>query len=60
MEKEIITLEVELKTLDDKDLKKGDYIKFEGEIYRFDGYEWGTYPIATNVKTGEQRELPHY
>ena len=44
----------------DGKVSKGDYIEYEGEIYTFDGYDFGTYPMATNVETDEQRQLPHY
>ena len=54
-----VIIEHEVKSLWDEDLKEGDYIDYDGVIYRFDGYEYGTYPIATNIKTGEQEQLPH-
>jgi hypothetical protein len=51
-------IEVEVKCWDNPNLKVGDYLEYEGEIYKFDGYECGTYPFATHIDTGEQIELP--
>ena len=58
-----ITIEKEFFTLQDLfdgKVKRGDYLIYKDELYRFDGYEYGTYPIATNVETDEQIELPYY
>lgn len=43
----------------DFNLKKGDVFKYNGRIYSFDGWDYGTYPIATDYLTGEQKQLPH-
>ena len=61
MKKVIIEQDVfELQDLFDGKLSKGDYLEYKGQLYKFDGYDYGTYPMATNVKTGEQIQLPHY
>jgi hypothetical protein len=49
-----------LQDMFDGKVSKGDYIEYKGEIYTFDGYDFGTYPMATNVETEEQIQLPHY
>lgn len=54
------TIEVEIKDWDNPDLKVGDFLEYKGEVYKFDGYEWGTYSIATHIETGKQIELPSY
>ena len=38
----------------------GDYIEYKDVIYKFLGYEYGTYPVGENIKTGETVTLPHY
>jgi len=58
-----INVEKDLYTLQDVfdgKVSKGDYIEYKGEIYTFDGYDFGTYPCATNIETDEQIQLPHY
>lgn len=52
--KKKVYLETEVKDLYDENLKPNDLIEYKNEIYRFDGWEYGTYPYATNIKTGEQ------
>jgi len=44
----------------DKSYKKGDLFYWEGGVYKFDGYDFGTYPMAENIETGEQKQLPQY
>lgn len=44
----------------DSGIKEGDYIEYDDIVYKFLGYEWGTYPLAENIETGEQVTLPHY
>jgi hypothetical protein len=61
----IITIhnqEVEIKEFpeDEHKIKEGDLILYKDIVYRFDGYEYGTYVIATNLSTEEQVYLPHY
>lgn len=41
-------------------ISKGDYIEYKNSIYVFDGYDFGTYPMATNLETKEQIQLPYY
>jgi hypothetical protein len=60
MDKKKVTIEVEVKDWQDSDIKVGDYLEYKGEVYVFEGYEHGNYPIARNVQTGEQIQLPHY
>ena len=59
-EEKFIVKKVKIKKLFDKDLKPGDYIEYDGKIYEFDGYDYGTYPICKDIETGEQVQLPHY
>lgn len=49
-----------LQDLFDNKVSKGEYIEYENEVYIFDGYDFGTYPMATNIETNEQIQLPHY
>jgi hypothetical protein len=53
-------LKIKVKNLSDNDLKVGDYFEYNDIIYKFLGYEYGTYPVGENVKTGETITLPHY
>lgn len=50
-------VELELKDGFDSDIKIGELFLHNDEIYRFDGYDFGTYPMATNIKTGKQISL---
>lgn len=49
-----------LQDLFDGKVSKGDYIEYENNVYVFDGYDFGSYPMATNIETEEQIQLPHY
>ena len=60
MSKKKVVIEVEVKDWQDSDIKVGDYIEYKGEVYEFEGYEYGTYPFARHIETGEQIQLPHY
>jgi hypothetical protein len=53
-------LKIKVKNLSDNDLKVGDYFEYNDVIYKFLGYEYGTYPVGENVETGETVTLPHY
>ena len=53
-------IRVYVKELHDSDLRTGDYINWKGETYKFLGWEYGTYPIAEDLETGETITLPHY
>ena len=53
-------VKIKVKNLWDNDLKVGDFIEYNEVIYKFLGYEYGTYPIGENVETGETVTLPHY
>tara|TARA_Y100000389_G_scaffold144286_1_gene142607 strand:+ start:224 stop:400 length:177 start_codon:yes stop_codon:yes gene_type:complete len=55
-----IKIELEVKEGFSDDLKVGEYFVYKGEVYQFDGYDWGTYPMATNLETGEQKKFTHY
>ena len=48
---------VKVKDLSDDDLKKGDYVDYRGDVYKFLGYEYGTYTILENIFTGDIKEL---
>lgn len=47
-------LKVEVKDLDDA--KKGDYVHHREKVYKFLGYDWGTYAILEDSE-GNQIEL---
>ena len=53
-------VKLEVKNLYDNDLKVGDFIEYKEIIYKFLGYEYGTYPMGENVETGETVTFPHY
>lgn len=53
-------IEIEVKKFGVDDIKVNDYMEYKGIIYKFLGYEYGTYPIGENVETGETVTLPHY
>lgn len=53
-------VKIKVKNLSDEDLKVGDFIEYNEIIYKFLGYEYGTYPIGENIETGETVTLPHY
>ena len=40
--------------------KKGDFVSWEGTVYKFLGWDYGTYPIVEDLETGETKNLPHY
>ncbi len=40
--------------------KAGDLCKHNGQLCKFLGYEYGTYPILEVVETGEHIQLKHY
>jgi hypothetical protein len=50
----------QLQDLFDSKVSEGDYLEYNGELYIFNGYDFGTYPLATHIETGEQIKLPHY
>lgn len=56
--KVILTVVVEAKNWEKDNVEVGDYIEYKEQIYKFEGYEYGLHPIAKNVVTGEQIELP--
>jgi len=61
MKKMLVEIEVySVEDLSEGAVNKGSYIEYKDEIYKFDGYDFGTYPMATNIKTKEQIQLPHY
>jgi len=55
-----VKIELEVKEGFSDELKVGEYFVYEGEVYQFDGYDYGAYPIATNLETGKQKQFPHY
>lgn len=55
-----INVEVEVKEFGCDELSEGDYVEYNDVIYKFLGYEYGTYPIAENIETGETVTLPYY
>lgn len=60
MSKKRILISVEVhEDFYDCDVKVGELFLHNGEVYKFDGYDWGTYPMATNIDTEEQIQLSH-
>lgn len=53
-------IKVKVKRFGFEDFEINDYIEYDNTIYKFIGYEYGTYPIAENIETGEIVTLPHY
>jgi hypothetical protein len=53
-------LKIKVKKFNLNKLKVGDFFEYNEVIYKFLGYEYGTYPIGENVETGETVTLPHY
>lgn len=51
------TIEVDIKDWTSDKLRKGDFFEYKDEVYRFEGYDFGTYIIGTNIETNEQIEL---
>lgn len=58
MERYILT-KAKVKKLSSK-LKKGDYVEYNGRVYLFEGWDYGTYPLCRDLETNEQVQLPHY
>lgn len=55
-----VKIEVDVKEFGVDEVSVGDYFEYKGEVYLFEGYEYGTYPIAKRLSDGEQVQLPHY
>lgn len=53
-------VKIKVKKFNLNKLKVGDFFEHNEVVYKFLGYEYGTYPIGENVKTGETLTLPHY
>jgi hypothetical protein len=53
-------VKIKVKKFNLNKLKVGDFFEYNEVIYKFLGYEYGTYPIGENVETGETVTLPHY
>lgn len=53
-------IEIEVKDFINDTFNVGDYVQYKGVVYKFLGYEYGTYPIGENIETGETVTLPHY
>ena len=56
--KRILTIEVEVKDWENDNVETGDYIEYKNQVYQFEGYEYGRYPIAKHIETSAQIELP--
>ena len=54
-----VLIKTKVKKLSSK-LIKGDYIEYNGKVYLFEGWDYGTYPICRDLETNEQVVLPHY
>lgn len=53
-------VKIKVKKFNLNKLKVGDFFEYNEIVYKFLGYEYGTYPIGENVETGETVTLPHY
>lgn len=53
-------IRVYVKELNDSDLRPNDYVNWQGDTYKFLGWEYGTYPIVEDLDTGETKSLPHF
>lgn len=53
-------IKIRVKKFGSEEIQVGDYVEWEDVVYKFLGYEYGTYPIAENIETGETVTLPHY
>ena len=53
-------VKIKVKKFNLNKLKVGDFFEYNEVIYKFLGYEYGTYPIGENLETGETVTLPHY
>lgn len=60
MSEKIIEIRVKVKQFGFEEIEKGDFIEYNNQVYQFVGYEYGTYPIAKNIETGEIETLPYY
>lgn len=60
MSEKIIEIRVKVKQFVFEEIEKGDFIEYNNKVYQFVGYEYGAYPIAKNIETGETEMLPHY
>ena len=54
-----VTIEIEVKEFGSEEVCVGDYIEWKDELYIFEGYDFGTYPIAKRLSDGEQVQLPY-
>lgn len=55
-----VEIKVKVKQFGFEEIEVGDYVEYNNKVYKFIGYEWGTYPIGEDVETGETVTLPHY
>jgi hypothetical protein len=44
-----------------EDCVNGDYVEYNGKVWIFRGWGWGTYPNIEDLETGEITEIyPYY
>lgn len=53
-------IKIRVKKFGSEEIQVGDYVEWKDVVYKLLGYEYGTYPIAENIETGETVTLPHY
>lgn len=53
-------VKIKVKDFNLSKLKVGDYFEYNNVIYKFLGYEYGTYPIGEDIETNKTVTLPHY
>jgi hypothetical protein len=53
-------INIRKKVLTIEEAKKGDYVEYKGQIYKFIGWDYGTYPVLEDEE-GEQLTIyPYY
>jgi hypothetical protein len=56
--KEYIYIKHEVKEMS-SEVKPGEYIKWHGKIYQFNGYGYDSI-LVTDIETGENKEFDYY
>jgi len=56
--KKYIVVKFEIKNINDA--KTGEYVEYNDKVYKFLGWEYGTYPILEDVETGDETQIYPY
>lgn len=54
----LVSIEIEIKEYGIDDIEVGDLLEYDGDVIRFSGYDYGTYPFGVSIITGETIDLP--